>query len=493
MYSIKKKSTFSLIAAIFLITASLFYLKTTKRRDHDTIPVIFPGTFELNNISTEEKFLSYLPHSGFHNQRIELENALLLATYLNRTLLVPPVMLASPAMPWSKYDKLYERLLFQSKAGLEHCVSIPSDMPLPAECLNSFRYTNIPWSFFYNMSEIQQRTVPLLFRDSLSYQWIYTHLDVTAKDVYFFKDLMPYEYQISDDPTTDLPLDRFNYRIDLDTLKDIEHRVLHFGSMFGSYRVLAETPEHQQILRDIRSSMIFRHPVLSHVTEKIVKKLGGTNQFVGMHIRVGDGIFKLRASIHIDDIFHSLVDQFTDLTLEQVTQYDPQHDQDRLESTDYEVVLRSMPVEVNHTKPIEVHHDTPIILTKPKTTMHCQDPLDDVTARFRHTVLYIATDAPNPRHHPLLQKLFRVFPCSFVLSDFDKEVKEIQKLQVVEENVRLDSYLIPMLDAMIAAHGHTFFSTPHSTFSHYIERQLHPIYTGKEVQVIGLEEYLNSQ
>ena len=33
----------------------------------------------------EEKFLGYLPHSGFHNQRIELENALLLGKLLGRT------------------------------------------------------------------------------------------------------------------------------------------------------------------------------------------------------------------------------------------------------------------------------------------------------------------------------------------------------------------------------------------------------------------------
>jgi len=40
-------------------------------------------------VTPDGKFLSYLPHSGFHNQRIALENALVLARLLNRTLLVP--------------------------------------------------------------------------------------------------------------------------------------------------------------------------------------------------------------------------------------------------------------------------------------------------------------------------------------------------------------------------------------------------------------------
>ncbi|KAL8284078.1 hypothetical protein RQP46_005191 [Phenoliferia psychrophenolica] len=37
------------------------------------------------------RYLSYLPHSGFHNQRIALTNAFVLSTLLNRTLLVPPI------------------------------------------------------------------------------------------------------------------------------------------------------------------------------------------------------------------------------------------------------------------------------------------------------------------------------------------------------------------------------------------------------------------
>ncbi|KAI8991570.1 CigA protein [Mycotypha africana] len=514
----KRKIT-TLSSSIILVSIScllifIFYLSTnSKSQELEAIPVTFPGPFDLHIPRVDEKYLAYLPHSGFHNQRIELENALLLASYLKRTLLVPMVLLSNPAMPWLRYEKLYERLIFQTKNGLDHCVDLDKyGLPLPSECLNSFRWTNIPWTVFYNMSAIGE-DIPLIFRNELSYEWMYENLDIQPEDIYFFKDMSPYEYQILDNKRLDdLPMTRFNYRIDVEKLQEIEHRVLHFGSMFGSYRVLAETNDHALKLKNIRSKMILQQPILSAVTARIVEKLGGTNNFIGMHLRVGDGIFKLRASILVDDIFHELVDKYTDLTVEQVADYEggvEQHNLDRTESSEYEIKLRAFHPGmgengegVNYTKPIEVHHESTdnfIYSTEHfNTDPHISRRLtcakgDKVTHRFRNTVLYIATDAPDPRNHPLLRKLFTVFPCTFILNDFVDDIEDVKRLEVVEERVKLESYLIPMIDAMVSAHGHTFFGTPHSTFTGYIEKQLNPIYTGQEVKVIGLEEFLEIQ
>lgn len=69
------------------------------------------------------KYITFLPHSGFHNQRTELENALLLARLLNRTLIMPKVYLGPP-MPWLTFPMLHSRLLYQTKIGLEHCRAI---------------------------------------------------------------------------------------------------------------------------------------------------------------------------------------------------------------------------------------------------------------------------------------------------------------------------------------------------------------------------------
>ncbi|KAF8984943.1 hypothetical protein BGZ46_006430 [Entomortierella lignicola] len=75
------------------------------------------------NFDPSTKFLTFLPHSGFHNQRTELENALLLARLLNRTLIMPKVYLGPP-MPWLSFPQLHSRLLYQTKIGLEHCRAI---------------------------------------------------------------------------------------------------------------------------------------------------------------------------------------------------------------------------------------------------------------------------------------------------------------------------------------------------------------------------------
>ncbi|KAG0247848.1 hypothetical protein BG011_000810 [Mortierella polycephala] len=80
---------------------------------------------EQENIDLDPttKYLTFLPHSGFHNQRSELENALLLARLLNRTLIMPKVYLGPP-MPWLTFSQLHARLLYQTKIGLDHCRAI---------------------------------------------------------------------------------------------------------------------------------------------------------------------------------------------------------------------------------------------------------------------------------------------------------------------------------------------------------------------------------
>jgi len=70
-----------------------------------------PQTYQPNpRVQPDEKLLSYLPHSGFHNQRIALENALALARLLNRTLLVPPIHFGRRAIPYHNFTVLRRAL-----------------------------------------------------------------------------------------------------------------------------------------------------------------------------------------------------------------------------------------------------------------------------------------------------------------------------------------------------------------------------------------------
>jgi hypothetical protein len=460
--------------------------------DPNLIPVQFPSAFEYHTteLDKHEKYITYFPHSGFHNQRIELENALLLASYLNRTLLLPHVVLGNPAIPWLRFDKMYERLILQHKHGLEYCAPLfQKDEPVPAECLNYPRWTSVPWTFFYDFGEIKER-VRIIFRPDLSLEWIQDTFNLTDDQIYTFKDNSPYEFRVYDLPESTTPLTKFTNRVDLSTLEAVKEPVMHFGSVFGSYRVLAQSTEHQELLKFIRRNMIFKNPTLLASASRVVSQLGGVGKFVGIHLRVGDGLFRMRASITIDDIYHQLVNDFTDLTVQEVKEYDAAHDQDRLEDTGYEVrLLRDSSQEIDTSKmPISVQHPSNDILEQrlgqPDATIQCQ-PIDGRNDRFARTVIYIATDCPHPRSHPLLQKIVKTFPCVLFLDDFMDSVSDLKKLQVVEEGVKLESYLIPMVDAMIAAQGHTFFGTNSSTFSSYIERQLHPVYTGQTLELLG--------
>jgi len=92
------------------------------------------------------KYLAYLPHSGFHNARIELANGLLLALLTNRTLVVPNVRLGV-AQAWDVKSKL-ERLLAnsQKKDLVEQCRPLLQrieghDTNLPARCTKYAQYT----------------------------------------------------------------------------------------------------------------------------------------------------------------------------------------------------------------------------------------------------------------------------------------------------------------------------------------------------------------
>lgn len=460
--------------------------------DSDVLPVIFPDPFEYNTPEENEKYITYLPHSGFHNQRIELENALLLATYLNRTLLLPSVYLGNPAFPWLRFDKMYERLLLQTKQGLEYCSLLREGEPVPSECLNYARWTAVPWTFFYDFKKLREK-VRIMFRPDLSLEWMKENLGLKNgdDDIYLFKDNSPFEFRVYDLPESRTPLSRFVNRIELSTLEAVKERVIHFGSVFGSYRVLAQSPENMDLLVFVRENMIFQNPTLIETAKRVVEQLGGVGTFVGLHLRVGDGLFKVRASITIDDIYHQLVNEFTDLTVEEVAKYeDGNHDQDRKENLEYEIrqLRETQPEPIDEKKPIIVEH--PINVQDNLGTSQialCQNAAtrDGRNDRFARTTIFIATDCPDPSNHPLLRKIYKTFPCVLTLGDFKKELSDLSKIQVVEERVKLESYLIPMVDAIIASQGHTFYGTNSSTFSTYIERQLHPIYTNQQIVLNG--------
>ncbi|KAG0208632.1 hypothetical protein BGX28_000440 [Mortierella sp. GBA30] len=435
-------------------------LQHPHQQPYDSVRGLVPRpTYDPN-----ERYLAYLPHSGFHNQRITLENALLLAKYLNRTLLVPPVFLG-PATEWRLFDILHRRILLQTKRGLDHCGRIPKGEPLPAECLNYYSWTTVEWDFFYDMERIRKEQ-PWKYRTDHSFAWMETHLGIDRKkDIHIVEDRAHYDYQIYDDPNSKTPLNtnRYMRKMDIKELVDIKERVLHMGSLFATGRVLAELPENKEYQQFLRRTMILSTPILTKTSDAIVTKLGGLGTFVGLHLRVGDGMFVEPAPANIENMFQKLVN---------ITGITPIANYQTLTTTG--MVAPGQAV-TDGTKTVD---DAATLPMKPRPA---PERLSFAECRARkargdkYTIIYIATDGVYPRRNILFRKLFDHFPCIFTLDDFSEHLAELKEMKNVD-GVGLSKDLIPMVDAVVSAKGQYFMGTPKSTFSTYVSKQLHPAY-----------------
>lgn len=77
--------------------------------DTDLLPTCHdPDTYDMSD--PNEKFMSFVLHSGFNNQRLGLENALAVAYYLNRTLILPATILGYKPVSMHKYPEMSSRI-----------------------------------------------------------------------------------------------------------------------------------------------------------------------------------------------------------------------------------------------------------------------------------------------------------------------------------------------------------------------------------------------
>ncbi|KAG0260142.1 hypothetical protein DFQ27_003691 [Actinomortierella ambigua] len=461
------------------------------------------GRISIPTYDPNERYLAYLPHAGFHNQRISLENAFLLAKYLNRTLLVPPVFLG-PATEWRPFEILLRRIQLQTKRGLDHCNKIHKYDPLPAECLNYYSWTLVEWEFFYDMEKIR-RHQPFKLRKDHSWSWMETHLGIDRhKDVYITQDRAHYDYQIFDDPNSTTPLNKERYlrRLELKELVDRPERVLHMGSMFATGRVMAELPQHKEYQQFLRRTMILNTPILVKTSDTIVHKLGGLGTFIGLHVRVGDGMFVGPAPRNIAAMFKQLVNLTGIVPMEEMVAVAAAADSNTPGAIKKE--LPELSSSSNAAAQLEQpRHGLGTATAGPGSSGSESGALSSNSAKAvtreggrvprpprltvqqcmalkhqggKYTTIYIATDGMYPRKNMLFRQLFAHFPCIFTLDDFIAEdLKELKELRNTD-GVGLGRDLIPMVDAVVSAKGRYFMGTPKSTFSTYVSKQLHPAF-----------------
>ncbi|KAI9146523.1 hypothetical protein BKA69DRAFT_1024206 [Paraphysoderma sedebokerense] len=445
---------------------------------HDDIrsPIPTPGRPIQTAHSSDEassKYLVYLTHSGFHNQRISFENALFLGYVLNRTVLVPPILLGHPT-PWHPFRYLANSLMEREKEL----------QGIYQDCKDHWS-EKAPLTINGRLSETDTGNADG-DRDctnvtSLSVSW--NHLfNFSKNDTIVLNDNIRGSYQFHElDPENNTSI--FKEHIQLSDLAAIESPVLVFGSLFGTHRVVT-SPNNKlfsQVRSDIENSTIFRRKdIISNIAQKIVGDLGGTNSFFGLHIRSGDGAFAQRVNSTVSTQV-ALIKRY----IQFVNTFPRSVD---------DISIRNPHIK----QPFE--SSTTITETNPHSKERLKICLIRSKDRFRgigsgklseeNILIYLATDAKSPEADDDFRLLFETFPCVFSLSTFwdylDPIIHPTRESFPPSNTSPLQSeffssnppifppqiykFLIPMLDQLVPSNAAGFIGTEGSTFSKYILR-----------------------
>ncbi|GAA5957378.1 hypothetical protein JCM3765_000441 [Sporobolomyces pararoseus] len=462
--------------------------------------------------ASSDRYLAYSPHSGYHNQRISLENALTLAFLLDRTLLLPPIWLGH-AIPYISFDKLQRRLEMASKSGLEErCIPFgegAAEEPIPRECEGFWDWTLVDWDFLVDLSKAEE-IVSIERRWNMSKEWMEDELGVATADskgrggdTFYLKDDTMYQYRFYDSADDQEPLDKWTNRINVEDFKKEtqNHKLVHLGTVFGTNRIRATTEQAFDARSKFRRAMMFRNEVVDQVTEAIRDQMGGEGKYYGLHLRVGDGIFQTNARKNMEGVWKDLCTGKMKLEKEVCDELRLKSDQTRRKLVKREEMeaesdgtpqLLSKRANSRPQREGAYHHaplpplptirslaDSPV-----SSSLSCKRPLHTASHLLPFNApLYIATDSKVPRQDPNLALFFDSFPCTFTLSDFSSlpSLDRMNRLRNEEDKTPLAQFLYPQLDAQVAAWGRGLVGTPQSTYSRFAIDVLHQMYHGWEI------------
>lgn len=379
--------------------------------------------------SDDDRFITYLPHSGLHNQRIALINAAVLAYALNRTLILPEMNMGR-ATYWRPYDELAGRL--------DVCTKQPRVETEQSVYCHEYRdYVPVPVDAIFDLRPMHALGIRTIQRHSMRADYFERYWDISSKqmDYYTYKidDTVRYSYQIHDTPDDNINLWRFEKRLELQELESHSDKpFLLFGSLFGSQRLALTRQDLKDVREYLKQEMGVTHPSVHMYAASIVQQLGGENHYSSVHLRQGDGAFKKMAVQTMDRIRSKLVQTAS----ENSTLINASIDQLEATSNTRERLRRCVASQANVVHP-------------------------------RLRLIYMATDAKNPREK--FHDLFSEFLCLFTLNDFPDIVQFVT--QASDAPHGRGSLLLPLVDAEVAARADFFVGTPRSTMSGYIQQR----------------------
>ncbi|CDH60626.1 hypothetical protein RO3G_10970 [Lichtheimia corymbifera JMRC:FSU:9682] len=434
----------AIVLALLVIITSLYRQSNSVQSAFQYLrrPFILTSTTtSSHHHDPNEKFLTFYPHSGLHNQRLGLLNAMVLAKALNRTLVLPQINLGR-GTHWAASPKLAVRMA--------ECPDLPIPERRGGGCADYRRYIPVPVSTVFDLSVLDAVGIPYIERDDMHLSYFHNELGVYGDDdMYQVNDSSRFSYRIyGTRNTTTGDLRQFEYRLDLEDLAMRPERALVFGSLFGSTRlVLDQRPDLSWLLHYLSGELGFGHPTVVQQTLNVVSQLGGPGEFVGVHLRTGDGVFRV-----VMEQTMNMVRQ----TLQGLSPNNPNHvEQQQQQQLD----------SIEHLQSLGQQNEIQELLHECVSLQHNRHEHD---LHHRLRLIFMATDAAQPRQ--TLPSLYNEFVCLFSLSDFDDA---IQQTITSSSNDNLGPLLLPLLDAEVASHGEFFVGTKRSTFSKYIEYRNH--------------------
>ncbi|CAG8545765.1 463_t:CDS:2 [Ambispora leptoticha] len=349
---------------------------------------------QIASSDVDEKYLTYLPHGHFQSQRIALENALILAWMLKRTLIIPPILFGV-APQYRPAPMLMNQLKqYNIKKNVADCVKFKNEKQR-AKCLDRVNaYTLYPWDKLMDMNFIKDH-VRIINRPDFVLKNLKRQLNIKhEKDIYFLEDTSQYDYRIYDTPESAIGLDGYETRLLTSTLEKNNAKLLHLNSLSGKKRLVLEEGKNLEFARQFYRGFIINAPEIVMASDRIGMQLGGVGSYIGLHVKVGE-----------KEYFKSLSGKtgknITKLVNEEAKQFKPNY-----KST--------------------------------STRKKCRSTF----SKSSKTVVYLAMDGEKTREQ--LAPLFLNFPCTFTLLNFETYVTELKNLTNMAEN-SLDQPIVPFL------------------------------------------------
>ncbi|KAJ7690655.1 hypothetical protein B0H17DRAFT_1064314 [Mycena rosella] len=403
-----------------------------------------------------EKFISYLPHSGLHNQRIALENAIVLGALTNRTVLVPPIRLGSKPLRYVNSDSLQHTLAISGKTGLRHCSQIRTQF-MPPECFDYFHYTHIsPW-WLFNLAP-SNTSPPLIYLDDLSGLSMRRRLQLPISDILTLRDSTPYHYRFMDTMIDTTPLKhKYTEIVYIPDLAQYPHRLIELGTLFGSSRLRLRDRDNRQIRTQIRQRMEFSSPQLVEIADAIEMAIGAP--YLGAHVRLGDGSFRANGGDNLRQVWWKLVHEILQFNISDTLRFERTFQM----STSTEPFKTSSSAANNSWPHFPLAHFS-------SGNLRCRGHRHPSAHMDRLNIpLFIATDVKNPTTDPSFLGFLRTFPCSFFLADFAAHTRGLDRLRNEYDGTAMRPFLLPLLDAMVVGRASVVAGTDGSTFSRFIQ------------------------